>query len=103
MSAKPTPLVDRQAELEWLAEVLWGPTHGVELVVGDHSVDVSVLLGARPVEIVGERADAETRRIVDFARRQRLPYSLVVPDGRDEGRQKSGLLVRVEVGAEPEE
>ena len=34
MSAKPTPLVDRQGELEWLAEVLWGPTHGVELVVG---------------------------------------------------------------------
>jgi hypothetical protein len=34
VSAKPTPLVDRQAELEWLAEVLWGPTHGVELVVG---------------------------------------------------------------------
>jgi hypothetical protein len=33
-AAKPTPLVDRQSELEWLAEVLWGPTHGVELVVG---------------------------------------------------------------------
>jgi hypothetical protein len=32
--AKPTPLVDRQGELEWLAEVLWGPTPGVELVVG---------------------------------------------------------------------
>jgi len=31
---KPTPLVDRQGELEWLAEVLWGPTPGVELVVG---------------------------------------------------------------------
>jgi hypothetical protein len=27
-------LVGRQGELEWLAEVLWGPTHGVELVVG---------------------------------------------------------------------
>jgi thioredoxin reductase (NADPH) len=38
------------------------------------------------VEIVGERADAETRRIVDFARRQRLPYSLVDPDG-EAGRQ----------------
>jgi len=33
-AAKPTPLVDRQGELEWLAEVLWGPTPGVELVVG---------------------------------------------------------------------
>jgi hypothetical protein len=33
-AAKPTPLVNRQSELEWLAEVLWGPTHGVELVVG---------------------------------------------------------------------
>jgi hypothetical protein len=32
--AKPAPLVDRQGELEWLAEVLWGPTPGVELVVG---------------------------------------------------------------------
>ena len=32
--AKPTPLVDHQGELEWLAEVLWGPTPGVELVVG---------------------------------------------------------------------
>jgi hypothetical protein len=31
---EPTQLVDRQSELEWLAEVLWGPTHGVELVVG---------------------------------------------------------------------
>ena len=31
---KPTPLVDRQGELEWLAEVLWGPTPGVELVHG---------------------------------------------------------------------
>ena len=31
------------------------------------------------VEIVGDRSDAETRRIVDFARRQRLPYSLSIP------------------------
>jgi hypothetical protein len=27
-------MVDRQGELEWLAEVLWGPTPGVELAVG---------------------------------------------------------------------
>jgi hypothetical protein len=33
-AAKPTPMVDRQGELQWLAEVLWGPTPGVELVVG---------------------------------------------------------------------
>jgi hypothetical protein len=33
-AAKPTPMVDRQGELEWLAEVLWGPTPGVELAVG---------------------------------------------------------------------
>ena len=32
------------------------------------------------VEIVGDRADPEMRRIVDFARRQRLPYSLVDPE-----------------------
>ena len=32
------------------------------------------------VEIVGDRADPDMRRIVDFARRQRLPYSLVDPE-----------------------
>ena len=43
------------------------------------------------VEIVGDRSDAETRRIVDFARRQRLPYSLVdpatVPDRGEAGNE----------------
>jgi thioredoxin reductase (NADPH) len=37
------------------------------------------------VEIVGDRADAETRRIVDFARRLRLPYSLVDPETVQDG------------------
>jgi thioredoxin reductase (NADPH) len=32
------------------------------------------------VEIIGPREVADTRRLVDFARRQRLPYSWIVPE-----------------------
>jgi thioredoxin reductase (NADPH) len=44
------------------------------------------------VEIVGDRSAAETRRIVDFARRQRLPYSLIDPDGAPEQAGPGRLL-----------
>jgi len=45
------------------------------------------------VEIVGDRSDADTRRIVDFARRQRLPYSLVEPGDAGEPAREQPYVV----------
>ena len=38
------------------------------------------------VEIVGPRDSSDTRRLLDFARRQRLPYSWLTPDGSEEAK-----------------
>jgi thioredoxin reductase (NADPH) len=45
------------------------------------------------IEIVGPRESSETRRLVEFARRMRLPYSWIVPE---EDRQMGVLVERLE-------
>jgi thioredoxin reductase (NADPH) len=58
------------------------------------------------VEIVGPRDAAETRRLLDFARRQRLPHSWVSPDDEEAATLLEGLgpdevpLVRLPGGTE---
>jgi len=57
-------------------------------------------LQARPgvgVEIVGARDDAETRRVVEFAKRLRVPFTRIDPDG---GGEEGLPLVRLPGGAE---
>jgi thioredoxin reductase (NADPH) len=50
------------------------------------------------IEIVGTRDAADTRRLIDYARRQRLPYTWIDPDERPDGRTASadgGRITRV--------
>jgi thioredoxin reductase (NADPH) len=44
------------------------------------------------IEIVGPRDSAETRRLVDFARRQKLPYSWLVPAESEEAATLAAAL-----------
>jgi thioredoxin reductase (NADPH) len=52
------------------------------------------------VEIVGSLADHETRRLVEFAKRQRLPYSYTDPADSELGAEDGLPLVRIPGGAD---
>ena len=49
------------------------------------------------LEIVGGRASADTRRLVDFARNQRLPYTWIAPEDSEQAAELVKELVPAEI------
>jgi thioredoxin reductase (NADPH) len=76
--------VDRDA----LRQLLFDDSSLSELLLGAFISRRELLQQSRDVgiEIVGSRDSADTRRLIDYARRQRLPYTWVEPEGRPDDR-----------------